>query len=71
MPISSWVYSIDCFNKYDVGRLELKVDIIVPIAFIPYSTSNDYNPNSPKKNRIFNNTYGIFLLICNNRRSFL
>ena len=71
MPISSWANLIDCFNKSDIGRLELNVDIIIPIASIPYSTSNNYNPNPLKKKRIFNNSCGIFLLICNNGRSFL
>ena len=71
MPISSWVYSIDCFNKSDVGRLELNIDIIILIASILYLTSNYYNPNPPKKKRIFTNTCRIFLLICNNGRIFL
>ena len=71
MPTSSWAYSIDCFNKYNVGRLELKIDIIMPIASVSFSTSNNYNLNPPKKKRIFNNTCGTFLLICNNKKSFL
>ena len=54
-----------------MGRLELNVDIIVPIASVSCSTSNNYNPKPPKKKGIFNNTCEIFLLICNNRRSFL
>ena len=54
-----------------MGRLELNIDIIMPIASIPYLTSNDYNLNPPKKKGIFNSACGIFLLIYNNGRSFL
>ena len=71
IPISSWAYSIDCFNKSNVRRLELNIDIIILIASVPWLTSNDYNLNPPKKNWTFNNAYRIFLLICNNERSFL